>query len=67
MTVAELIAFLLKQPQDLPVAYRIYSEHVLLEASDITIENLCEARPDGWVADARPDRPTRPYLLLPGN
>ena len=38
MTVAELIAFLQTQPQDLPVAYRCFSEQVLLEPDDIRIK-----------------------------
>lgn len=67
MTVAELIAILEAQPQDLLVAYRKYSEQVLLEAGDIYIAEMCEPRPDGWVQNARPDMPTRGYLIFPGN
>lgn len=67
MKVKELIAFLQTQPQDLPVAYRCYSEQCLLEASDIKIEKLSVARDDGWVADARPGLPAAKYLLFPGN
>jgi len=67
MTVRELIELLQTKPQDIPVAYAIYSEHCLLEADDIRIEALCEPRNDGWVADARPDKPTRDYLVFPGN
>jgi len=65
MTVAELILFLQKQPQDLPVAYSINSEHCLLEESDINIGELCEARPDGWVPNRRPDKPKHTYLIFP--
>lgn len=67
MTVGELIALLQTLPAGLPVAYRLYSEQCLLEAKDIEIKPLCPARPDGWVQDARPDIPSIPYLLLPGN
>lgn len=67
MTVAELIAFLETQPQDLPVAYRLHSEHALLNKDDIGVQVLREARPDGWVHDPRPDKPSRQYLVFPGN
>ena len=67
MTVAELIEFLRKQPQDLLVASEMYSERCLLDPDDITIEDLCEPRPDGWVQNRRPDMPPRRYLVFPGN
>ena len=67
MTVAELITLLKKQPQDLQVVYELHSEQVLLEEGDIHIRDLCKPRPDGWVHDARPDKPTQKYLVLPGN
>ena len=67
MNVGELIKFLKKQSKDLPVAIRMCSEQLLLEASDIRIAELCEPRPDGWVQDKRPDKPSIKYLLFPGN
>ena len=67
MTVKELVAFLCKQPQDLVVLYRCYSEQALLECHDIEIQQLCLPRTDGWVQNARPDKPTQPYLVFPGN
>lgn len=67
MTVSELIELLRAYPQDLPVAYRLFSEKCLLEAKDIDIEALCEPRADGWVANKRPDKPTIDYLVFPGN
>ena len=67
MNVAELIELLQTQPQDLQVAYCIYSEQCLLEAGDISFLKACVARPDGWIQDKRPDKPTQDYLLLPGN
>jgi hypothetical protein len=67
MTVKELIEFLKTQPQDLDVAYHCYSEQTLLEVHEIKIENLCAARPDGWIQNHRPDLPTKPYLVFPGN
>lgn len=67
MTVKELIEFLQTQPQDILVAYKIFSEQALLEPRQITIEDLCEYRPDGWISDKRPDMPTRVYLVFPGD
>ena len=67
MNVAGLIELLKQDPQDLPVCYRLYSEWCMLEAEDISVEQLCEARSDGWVHDARPDKTTIPYLTFPGN
>lgn len=67
MTVAELIAFLQTQPQDLQIAYMCCSEQCLLEAEQIGIEEKCHPRADGWVQNRRPDMPTQKYLLFPGN
>lgn len=67
MTVSELIEFLKKQPQDLQVVYQLYSEQCILQAREITVRELGEQRPDGWVHDARPDKPKRLYLSFPGN
>jgi len=67
MTVAELIEVLKSYPQDLPVAYQCYSEQVLLETNELRIKNLCESRNDGWLANERPDKPSFPYLVFPGN
>ena len=67
MNVKELIEFLQKQQQDLPVAFRLFSEQCLLEEKDIHIEILSAARPDGWVPNRRDNIPTQTYLLFPGN
>jgi hypothetical protein len=67
MNVKQLVEYLEKQPQHLPVVYRLFSEHCLLEEKDIRQEKLCQARDDGWVHDARPDKPSQQYLVLPGN
>jgi hypothetical protein len=67
MTVAELIAFLQTQPQDLQVAYRLHSEQCLLEADEVGPYEACEPRPDGWIENPRPDKPKRTYLMFPGN
>lgn len=67
MTVAEFIAYLQMQPQEMQVAYHRYSEQCLLDVDDIYIADLCAPRPDGWIEDIRPDKPTQKYLLLPGN
>lgn len=67
MTVADLIEFLKTQPQDLLVVYQCCSEFDLLEQKHISIKALCAPRADGWVPDARPDKPTQQYLAFPGN
>lgn len=67
MTVADLIAVLQAYPQDLPVAYDLYSEHALLEPDLIRVMEACEPRPDGWVHEKRPDMPAIRYLMFPGN
>jgi hypothetical protein len=67
MTVAELIAYLQTQPQDLQVAYRLYSEQCLLGVKDIELKEACTPRPDGWIQDKRKDMPTQLYLMFPGN
>lgn len=67
MTVAEFIEYLKKQPQDLQVAYKCCSEHMLLSEDQIEIEDHCEPRPDGWIQNRRPDMLPQTYLLLPGN
>lgn len=67
MNVSELITFLQTQPQDMPVAYRKYSEQCILDKENIETVELCLPRPDGWIHDPRPDKPTQKYLLFPGN
>ena len=67
MTVAELIEFLKTQPQDIPVAYQLFSEQTLLDASQIRVDEFCLPRPDGWVQYKRPDMPSQKYLIFPGN
>ena len=67
MTVAELIAMLQTQPQDVQVAYQIFSEQCLLEADDVRLVEACKPRDDGWIQDKRPDKETQTYLLFPGN
>ena len=67
MTVADLIKVLQQQPQELQVAYSLYSEQAILEQEQITIVELCEPRKDGWIQDKRPDMPSKMYLLFPGN
>lgn len=67
MKVHELIEFLKTQPQDLDVAYGLFSENCLMEVDDISVVEAGEPRSDGWVANKRPDKPTRLYLMFPGN
>lgn len=67
MTISDLIAFLQKQPQDMIIAYRLYSEHCILDIEDIEIKELCIPRLDGWIQNKRPDVPSQLYLVFPGN
>jgi hypothetical protein len=67
MTVTELIQVLKNYPPDLQVAYCLYSEQALLSETDIKLADKCQPRSDGWVHDARPDKPKQTYVLLPGN
>lgn len=67
MTVKELIEFLQTQPQDLQVAYRCFSEQLLLDGEDILILTASEPRPDGWIQNLREDMPSQTYLMFPGN
>lgn len=67
MKVSELIEFLKTQPQGLDVAFRCCSEQCLMTADEITITEECEPRPDGWIQNARPDKPKQQYLMFPGN
>ena len=67
LTVSELIAVLQEMPQHLPVAFKCCSEQVLLRKSELEIVDACLPRPDGWIQDKRPDKPTTQYLLFPGN
>lgn len=67
LTVADLIAHLQSFPPDLLVTYQCCSEQVLLEADLVTVERFGLPRPDGWVHDARPDKPTQEYVSFPGN
>lgn len=67
VTVAKLIKHLQTLPPHLLVAYQIYSDQVLLELSDLNIEDHCPPRPDGCIQSKRPDMPTQSYLMFPGN
>ncbi len=67
MKVSELIDFLKTQPQELTVVYCCYSEQCMLDAESIKIEELGLEREDGWVHNPRPDKPTKKYLVFPGN
>ena len=69
MTVKELIKTLKTYPADLPVVYRCCSEYHILEAHELSIEQLHPTRADGWVHDYfdRDDPQRVPYLAFPGN
>ena len=55
MTVSELITFLQAQPQDLQVAYRCYSEQVLLETRGQRVEEACAELCDKFIEDETPE------------
>ena len=67
MQIKDLVAFLLTQPQDIKVAFSLYSEQCLLDITHIKLVKACEPREDGWIQHARPDKPLETYLLFPGN
>lgn len=67
MTVQDFVEYLLTLDQSLVVAYQRFSEQCELELEEMEVVDLCYPRNDGWIQDARPDMPTRKYLLLPGN
>lgn len=67
MKVHELKELLSSFPDDMDIAYKLYSEHCILEVTAIKILRLGETRPDGWVHDSRPDKETIEYLVFPGN
>lgn len=67
MKVHELIAFLQTQPAELDVAYKCFSEQVILDVEDIEVKELCLPRADGWIQNKRPDMPAQKFLVFPGN
>lgn len=67
ITVKELKEILNKYDENLPVAFRMFSEYALLEESELEIKELQPPREDGWVHDKRPDKPYIQYLVFPGN
>ncbi len=67
MNVKQLIAVLETYDPTFEVVYRCCSEYVLLDEGDIKLTSLCLPRPDGWVANKRPDKPNKIYLAFPGN
>lgn len=67
MTVSELIEILKSKQQDMLVAFKCFSEHVLMRPEDISESDLSEARPDGWIHSPRTDKPSAKYLVFPGN
>lgn len=67
MTVGDLIKLLEQHPKDLPIVYSKWSEYTLLTAEEISVAQLQKPRADGWVHEARPDKPTVSYLAFPGN
>lgn len=65
MNVQDLIEHLKTFDPTLPVAYSMWSEQCALEPDDLEVVQLCLPRPDGWIANFRPDKPVTPYLLFP--
>lgn len=67
MLVKDLVAWLLTQDQDMPVAIKMYSDFLELDVDEIEIRKLCFPRSDGWVQNYRPDKTSINYLVFPGN
>jgi hypothetical protein len=70
MTVKDLIALLQTFDADLPIAYELHSEHKLLKADDLKLDELQLPRKDGWIHNrwpSTPPLPTRRYIVFPGN
>lgn len=67
MNVRELIAHLQTFDPELPICYEEFSEYTELEAGFIKVRALQPPRGDGYVAHARPDKPTQLWLVFPGN
>lgn len=67
MTVAKLIELLKEKPQDAIIGYQCYSENIIMTANQIKLVEACAPRDDGWIHDARPDKPTVTYVMFPGN
>lgn len=67
MNIKELIEHLQTFPQDMEVAYEKYSEQCILTKEDVGIALRCHAREDGWIENFRKDKPSKEYLLFPGN
>lgn len=66
ITIADLVTHLQTFEQTLPVCYRLFSEQCLLglDERDVAVVECCEPRPDGWVEDKRPDKPSVKYLKI---
>lgn len=64
MKVYELIEALKDMPQDLEIVIPKYSENCTFDKEDLELVELCEARPDGWVHDKRPDKTVYEYLRI---
>ena len=67
MKVGSLIKLLQTYPEDTDVIYSLYSEYTILKAEDIYLIEAGEPREDGWVSEARPDKPSPQYVCFPGN
>ena len=64
MIVAELIQRLQALPQDVQVIKPLWSEFILIAEDDVILTTGVEARPDGWVHDARPDKLEVTYVQI---
>lgn len=67
LTVGKLKKLLDQYEDDTKIAFSQYSEYAIMEEIDITLEQGCPARPDGWIQRARPDIKSEMYLVFPGN
>jgi hypothetical protein len=67
ITVGRLIEILQGFDRDRLVVYKCHSEQALMEEGMVELWKGCAPRPDGWVHDERPDKPSQGYVLFPGN
>lgn len=64
MKVKDLIAKLGEFDPELDVVYPLHSEQCIADPEDVQIIIACPARPDGWVQNKRPDKPSQNYLCI---
>lgn len=64
MRVSELIEELKKHPLDMIVIMDKHSEYIAIR--NVLEVDACEPRYDGWIHEARPDKPKKKYIWIGG-